>query len=457
MLGEYESTMESKTRNLIALTVIAVLAAASIWLFWPLSEKITQGLDIKGGLSVILTAKPLGASPLTPDTVQRVEDILVERVNGFGVSEASVQRQGQDSFLVQLPGVENAQQALELLGEPGKLEFIDMASVTDTATVALMNEQYLAETSVEPTQTPDALDPDKYEPFMTGEVITDAQVSVDQIGNPAVSVEMDDTGADIWGEVTTRLAGTGQTVAVALDGRVKSIASVSEPINDGDTLISGSFTVDEAKRLAAVLQSGAMPALIDIDESRVVGPTLGQQSLNQGLLAGLIGLAFVAVFMALYYRGLGVLSWVSLALYGVIFLGVLAVLSAMGIFSMTLPGIAGIILTIGVAADTSILIFERLKEEVAAGKTYRSAAKSGVRHAIATSIDADVVTLVSALALYWLAIGPVKGFAFTLILGIIIDLVVAILFTGPVVRMLAEGPMMKTPALFGMKGGSHNG
>jgi preprotein translocase subunit SecD/SecD/SecF fusion protein len=147
----------------------------------------------------------------------------------------------------------------------------------------------------------------------------------------------------------------------------------------------------------------------------------------------------------------------ALGVYALLLFGILGVLSSLGVFSMTLPGIAGIILTIGVAADTSILIFERLKEEIDAGKTHRSAAKSAVRSAIATSIDADVVTLVSAIALYALAIGPVRGFAFTLILGIAVDLVAAILFTGPIVRMLAEGAMSKVPALFGVGGGGNRG
>lgn len=449
--------MEPKTRNLIALAVIAVLAAVSAWQAWPPADKITQGLDLKGGLSVILTAQPLSGDSLTEDTVQRVENILVERVNGFGVSEATVQRQGQSAFLIQMPGVDNAQEALKLLGEPGKLEFIDYASITDTATADLIVRQIEADRSTETTSTLPRLDSSKYTAFMTGEVITDAVVTTDELGNVAVSVSMNDSGETVWGEKTTALASTQGQIVIVLDGYAKSAPAVQTPILDGDTLITGSFTVDEAKGLAAVLQSGAMPAEIVIDESRVVGPTLGQDSLNKGLMAGLIGLAFVALFMALYYRGLGLVSWVALALYGMIFGGVLAVLSALNIFSMTLPGVAGVILTIGVAADTSILIFERLKEEVEGGKTYRSAAKSGVRHAIATSIDADVVTLVSALSLWFFAIGPVKGFAFTLIVGIIIDLAVAILFTGPVVRMLAEGPMMKAPALFGMKGGGQRG
>jgi len=448
--------MDPKIRNWIAIAVAFALAAVAWWQLWPPATEITKGLDIKGGLSVILTATPLGSEPLTEETISRVETILVERVDQFGVSEALVQRQGTNSFLVQLPGIKNSQEALQLLGEPGKLEFVDLSSVTDTATVELIAGQIEARRSGVTTDMA-TLDEDKYDAFMTGEVIETAIVTTDEFGNPAVSLTMSDEGAKVWAEVTTRLQPTNGQIAIVLDGVAYSAPAVQSAILTGDTIITGTFTVDEAKALAAVLQSGAMPVEVNIDEAQVVDATLGAESLSQGLTAGLIGLAFVAAFMALYYRGLGVLSWVSLALYGIMFLGILATLSGFGVFSLTLPGIAGMILTIGVAADTSILVFERLKEEVEAGKTYRSAAKSGVRHAIGTSIDADVVTLVSAIALYALAIGPVRGFAFTLILGIIIDLVVALLFTGPAVRLLAEGVMPKAPALFGLKAGDSRG
>ena len=448
--------MKFKPTNTLALVALAVLMALSAWQFWPIGEKITQGLDIKGGLSVTLTAEPLSGAELSEDTMGRVETILTERVNGFGVSEATVQRQGQNAFLVQLPGVKNAQDALELLGEPGKLEFVDMSSITDTATIELIGAQLDAEFSDETTTLP-KLDEGGYTAFMTGEVITDARVTTDEFGNPAVSVSMDSAGAQTWGEVTSRLAAFQGQVMIALDGYAKSAPAVQTAILDGDTLITGSFTVEEAKGLAAILQSGAMPANIEIDESRVVGPTLGKESLNQGLIAGLVGVALVALFMIAYYRGLGLVSVLALLAYGVLMMGSLGILSRMNAFALTLPGIAGLILGIGVAADTSILIFERFQEELDSGKTHRSAAKSAVRHAIATSIDADIVTLVSAVALYALAIGPVRGFAFTLILGIVVDLVAALLFTGPVLRMLAEGTMSKAPAFWGVKGGGTRG
>lgn len=445
--------MDVKNRNLMGLGVVVLLVALAIWQFWPPAEKITQGLDIKGGLSVILTVAPLGEQDLTEDVVERVETILVQRVNGFGVSEATVQRQGQNAFLIQLPGVQNAQEALDLLGEPGKLEFVDMSSITDTATVDLIYRHIEADRSAEATEALPALDPEMYEPFMTGEVITAAQVTTDQFNNAAVSITMNKSGSDIWAEVTTRLAPTRGQVLIVLDGIAKSAPAVQEPILTGDTQITGTFTFDEAKRLAAVLQSGALPVEIRIDESREVGATLGQDSLRQGLVAALIGLGLVALFMALYYRGLGVISWFSLAIFASLFLGVLAFMSRMGAFALSLPGIAGMVLTIGLAADSSILQFERFREEVRLGKTFRSAAKSGTRHAIGTSIDADVVTLVSAAAIYLFAIGPVRGFALTLMIGITIDIIVMTLFTRTAIVLLAESVVAKAPALFGMKGG----
>jgi len=444
--------MDPKTRNAVALAVIAALVGLALWQALPLDTKITQGLDIKGGLSVILTAEPLGTAPLTEDAIERVETILVERVNGFGVSEATVQRQGANAFLIQLPGVRDAREALDLLGKPGKLEFVDLGSITDTATLDLATRQIEADRSGDTTDLP-KLDGDTYEPFMTGEVITAAQVTTDQFNNAAVSISMSKEGTDIWADVTTRLYPTRGQILIVLDGLAKSAPAVQEPILTGDTQITGSFTFDEAKRLAAVLQSGALPVEISIDESRVVGPTLGQDSLRQGLLAALLGLGLVAVFMAVYYRGLGVISWFSLLIFASIFLGVLALLSRLGAFALSLPGIAGMVLTIGLAADSSILQFERFKEEVRLGKTFRSAAKSGTRHAIGTSIDADVVTLVSAAAIYLFAIGPVRGFALTLMIGILIDIVVMTLFTRTAIVLLAESVIAKAPALFGMKGG----
>ncbi len=427
--------MDPKMRNILALAAIAVLVAASWFMFWPVDQQIRQGLDIQGGLSVTLTAQETTMSPVNEDAMQRAELIVRNRVDTLGVAEASIQRQGQESILVQLPGISDPEEALETLGSTGQLEFVDPASVETTAPIT------------EGTR----LEPGTYQPFMTGEVVTDAAVGADQLGNTNVSVTFDAEGAETWATYTTNHV--GDQVAIVLDGVVRSAPVIREPILGGDTEISGDFTPDEAKRLQTVLETGALPVSLEFSESRVVGPTLGSDSLRQGLLAALVGLGLVAVYMALYYRGLGVISWASLTIFSSLFLGILAVLSDLGSFALSLPGIAGIVLTIGLASDSSILIFERFKEEVRIGKSLRSAAKTGTKHAIWTSLDANLVTLVSAIVLYAVAIGPVKGFAFTLSLGVLCDIVVMVLFTRTTVVMLAESAVRKHPWVFGVKGG----
>ncbi len=407
---------------------------------------ITQGLDIQGGLSVILTARETSQTAITDDVMDRAELIVRNRVDKLGASEAVIQRQGADSILVQLPGIKNANEALDVLGSTGQLEFVDVNSISDPAVQASV----LAYTG-QPGQQRPTLPPGSYTPFMTGEVVTDSSIGSDNLGNLEVQVAMSAEGSQIWGQYTSQ--NVGNRIAIVLDGQVQSAPSINEPILGGNTSISGSFTAEEAKQLQTVLETGALPVTLDFSESRVVGPTLGQESLRQGVLAALIGLGLVAIYMALFYRGLGVITWVSLSFFASIFLGVLAMLSSFGAFALSLPGIAGIVLTIGLAADSSILIFERFKEEVSMGKTYRSAAKSGTRHAIMTSLDANLVTFVSALVMFLVAIGPVRGFALTLMIGLVIDLTVAILFTRTVVVWLAESVIPKMPGLFGVKGG----
>jgi len=428
--------MDSKQKNLLAIAAVIVLTLIAVWQFWPLDTQIRQGLDIQGGMSVILSAVDTSETPVTDDAMDRAELIVRNRVDALGVSEASIQRQGVDAILVQLPGISDPDEALETLGSTGQLEFVDAASIVTTGLV----------------EQGTALEPGSYEPFLTGEVITGAQASIEPNTNKfVVNVQFDKDGSGIWGEYTS--THIGKQIAIVLDGVVQSAPVVRDAILDGNTQISGSFTAEEAKRLTTVLETGALPVSLEFSESRVVGPTLGQDSLKKGLIAALIGLGLVALFMALYYRGLGVIAWFSLMIFGSLFMGVLAVLSDMGAFALSLPGIAGIVLTIGLAADSSILIFERLKEEVRMGKSLRSAAKNGTKHAILTSLDADLVTLVSALVLYAVAIGPVRGFAFTLSLGVVCDIIVMTLFTRTAVIFFAESGLSEKPSLFGLRGG----
>lgn len=422
--------MNLRQFNALAVVIVIVLVAVSWYLFWPADEKITQGLDIQGGLSVILTAQETTATPVTDAVMDRAEFIVRNRVDRLGAAEASIQRQGASSILVQLPGIGNAEEALAVLGATGQLEIRDVPSVDATGAPVLG------------------------EVLLRGDVITGASISTDQFGNYSVDVSFSPEGTQSWAEITT--ARVGRQIAIVLDGVVQSAPVVQEPILGGQTSITGDFTVEEATQLRTVLETGALPVTLEFSEARAVGPTLGQESLDRGLYAILAGLAMVSIYLLAFYRLLGVLSLLSLFVFASIFLAVLAVLSTLGWFALSLPGIAGVVLTIGLAADSSILMNERFKEEVASGKTIRSAAKSSTRHAIGTSVDADLVTMVSALALYLVAIGPVRGFALTLMIGILCDLIGMFLLKRPLIMILAENVMAKAPRWFALPKGSTN-
>jgi protein-export membrane protein SecD len=444
--------MDSKQWNLVSLGIVAALVVGAVWAFWPPATQIKRGLDIQGGLSVILTADKANVDS---SVMERALRIVQNRVDGLGVSEATVQREGATSILVQLPGVRDAESALKILGSTGQLEFVDWNSIPATEAAAWDDYETKLRQGGAATE-PKSLTKGSYKILLTGDVVTNAVAEADSSnpGNYAVSMQFNNTGRVTWGTITTEYSLTNRRVAIVLDGRIQSAPQVISAITDGNSQITGTFTADEAKRLATVLQTGALPVSLKFSDTQEVGPTLGQASLNQGLLAAVAGVLIVAVYLAIYYRGLGVLSWFGLAIFAVLYLGILGLLSRAGAFALSLPGIAGIVLSIGLAADTSILIFERFREEVGMGRSPRTAAKSGSKHALLTSIDADVVTLVSAIFLYSIAIGQVRGFALTLILGLITDLTVGILFTRPMVIILAESVISKMPALFGVKGGA---
>ncbi|MCL2025153.1 MAG: protein translocase subunit SecD [Coriobacteriia bacterium] len=436
--------MDKRQKNLLLLAGAALLVVGSWLLFWPPQERITQGLDIQGGLSVILRAEAEPGQEVTPDMMERAETVLRNRVDGLGVREASVQRQGTNQLVIQIPGIDDPQTALDVLGETGRLEFVDVASINDTEVAALFLSSPGSDIELKPgTYAPIEIDGVR----LTGEVVKDAQVAQDQTGALVVNIQMTSDGARAWGVYTS--THIGQQVAVVLDGVVKSAPVVSNAIMTGDTQISGNFTADEARNLRTVLVSGSLPVTLVTDETLIVGPTLGQDSLSRGVLAVVIGLSLVAVYVTIYYRGLGLITVGSLLAFASTFVGVLALMSMAGVFSLTLPGIAGIALTIGLAADASVLVNERILEEVRGGKSISAAVDSGSKHGIMTAIDANVVTLVSALMLYLVAVGMVKGFALTLMIGIACNVAIMFLFGRPAVILL--GPVIeKRPKLWGL-------
>jgi SecD/SecF fusion protein len=262
---------------------------------------------------------------------------------------------------------------------------------------------------------------------------------------------LDAEAAQAFGEVTTALYPTKGKIAIVLDGNIQSAPAVQNAITDGRVAITGDYDLNGANSLKTVLESGSLPVSLSVINSQVVGPTLGQESLASGVLVAIIGLCLVAVYLLIFYRGIGLLTAAAIAVFAVLYLGVLALLSFFGQFALSLAGIAGIVLAIGVAADSSILVLERFKEEIRMGRSVRAASITGVRHAITTSIDADLVTLVSALALFFIAVGSVKGFGLTLALGVICDIATMLLFKAPLIRLLAPSVITRHPGFWGVK------
>lgn len=425
------------------LVFLVCLLAVCVWGFTPLSERITQGLDVRGGVSVIMTAsKPDGSQP-TSDEMSTATQIIQDRVNKLGASETTVQQQGTNSILIQIPGATDADSAIQTIGQTGKLEFVRLDTIGDADALLKLNN---GKTGVE-------LQQGTYTAFLDGSHITQttvAQASNTATGEYAVNITLDDEGSQAFAEVTKELAPTNGRIAIVLDGVVSSAPAVQSEITGGQVSITGNFTLEEANALKTVLDSGSLPVTLTYSESRVVGPTLGQDSLRQGIVAIAVGVAIVVVYLFVFYRGLGLLTLGSLGVFAILYLGLLALLSHFGAFALTLPGLAGMVLTTGSAADSSILVLERFREEIRMGRSPRNASISGAKHGIMTSLDADAVTLVTALALFFVAVGSVKGFGLTLALGIVCDVVTMLCFKAPALRLLARTAIPAHPKFWGI-------
>ena len=319
-----------KRRYITTLVVLVVALGVCIFGFTPVSEKITQGLDIKGGVSVILTATTSDGGTPSSEDMATATQIVQQRVNALGANEVTVQQQGSNSILVQIPGATDAESTVAAIGQTGHLEFVRLDEIGDADALAKLN-----------AGTEDVkLKEGTYTAFLDGSSIT--KTSVTQTSNSAtgyysVNVSFNEEGKEKFAEVTKELAPTNGRIAIVLDGVVKSAPAVQSEITDGEVSITGQFTLDEATSLKTVLDSGSLPVTLTMSESRVVGPTLGQDSLNQGLFAICIGVALVIIYLFVFYQGLGLLTMGSLIVFGIIYLGMLALLSSFGAFSLTLP------------------------------------------------------------------------------------------------------------------------
>lgn len=461
----------SDTRwRITSLVFVFLLVLGSLYLAFPPQEKINQGLDIQGGLSVVMSAQTTDGSTPTTEQMELSKSIIEERVNALGASETVVQIQGDDQILVQIPGMSDSQQALATIGKTGVLEFARLDSFTDEEVRDTIDSGgYMTVSS----NTKDAyvseggttydlgtteyehmsVEAGTYTPMFTGDHIKNVSISreSDVSANYAVDVELDDVGAAAFAQASKDLVGDHGKIVIILDGQVNSAPAVQSEILDGRVQITGDYDLDGAKALQTVLNSGSLPVSFTYEQATTVGPTLGQGELQAGVLAMLLGLALVMIYLLFFYKGYGLLTAANMIVFAIIYLGILAGLSALGAFSLSLAGIAGVILAIGMAADSSILVIERFKEEIKEGRSVKAASISGVRHAIITSVDADVVSLISAVALFLFATSTIKGFGLTLGIGILCDLFVMIFFKAPLVRLLAPKVMRDHPAFWGLK------
>ena len=462
-----ESKKMSAARKNVWLVILAcVLIIGSIVAFMPPDKTINQGLDIRGGLSVVLSAKSTDGGDVSTEDMEKSRSIIESRVNALGATEATVATQGSNQILVQIPGLSDTQTALDTIGKTGKLEFARLDSFTDDTVVTQINNgNYASEGTVKDELTGISLpsgetqhltvEEGTYTPLISGDNITKVNVgkASETSAYYSVNVTLDSAGTQSFAEATKELVSSKGKIVIILDGEVQSAPAVQSEITGGEVSITGNYTKEEAQSLQTILESGSLPVSFKYEQSQVVGPTVGQTALTMGVLVALIGLLLVMIYLLFFYEGLGIITAAAIAVFAIMYMGILALLSRMGQFSLSMAGLAGVVLTIGMAADSSILTLERFREEIRMGKSVRAASISGVRHGILTSIDADVVSLVSALTLFFLASASVKGFGMTLALGIVCDIVMMLVFKAPIIRLLAPKHIAKHPGFWGVKDG----
>lgn len=392
--------------------------------------EIARQETVNGVLTMTLAFPAREIAQLRKMTVEQALETIRNRIDQFGVSEPDIRIQGDQQVLIQLPGIQDTQRAKELIGKTALLEFklVDETQSPEAARAGRISpgSELLYGSETDPVsgrtvKTPYVV---KKRAALTGAYLTDARVQIDsQYNRPYVSMTFDKKGARLFERVTGE--NINKRLAIVLDGTVHSAPNINDRIAGGSAMISGNFTMEEAADLAIVLRAGALPAPVNILEERTVGPSLGTDSIRTGLISMIVGGIFVVVFMAMYYRRAGLIADFALILNLVL---IAAGLAAFGV-TLTMPGIAGIILTIGMAIDANVLIFERIREELHLGKTFRSAVEQGYGHATRTIVDANLTTLIVTAVLFQFGTGPIKGFAVTLSLGVVASVFTALTCT----------------------------
>jgi preprotein translocase subunit SecD len=480
--------MNTGRNNLIILGLVVVLmglAAYFIFVRQPVAEATQLGLDLEGGVSVQLQGFQSDGSEVTRDEMEKAVEVIRQRVDSLGVTEPEIQIQGQDQVSVNIPGITDDDRAVEVIGRTAQLGFYEVlatdaqlsvpdgeAAKDEIREVLRENEAFReGETKIlfEESQSPEGqgtlvagyVVPS--EPDLTGGALNRANLDRDPQGRLVVQMTFNREGADGFGDLSQRIAeealavgqpGSGQ-VAIVLDEDVISAPTVEERLDQGTVIISNDSSPtglpqEEAEELEIVLQTGALPVNMEVLSVTTIGPTLGADSLRSGLWAMLAGFVLVLIFLAFIYRALGVVADLALLIYALLLWGIIVAIPV----TMTLPGIAGIVLSVGVAADANIVIFERIKEEIRRGRTTRSAIGVGYQKGFRAILDGNITTLITAFILFALSSGSVRGFAVLLIIGVVLSMFTAIVVTRALLGVLSGRGVQLSPALLGVSKGS---
>src|SRR6195952_469111 len=411
-----------------ALTKLRELSQPLGGLLGSSGQRSVEVTDAGGGL-IRLTVPPAAINDRIRQSVEQSIQIVERRVNELGTVEPLIQRQGADRILVQVPGLQDPTRLKELLGKTAKLDF-RMVDQTVSPEQALQGRPPADSDVLMSSTAPKTPYVIKKQILVSGGDLTDAQPGFDQrTSEPIVSFRFNTSGSRKFAQATSE--NVGQPFAIVLDNEVISAPVIREPITGGSGQISGSFTVQAANDLSILLRAGALPAPLTIIEERTVGPGLGQDSIEKGELAAYVGSILVIVFMLLTYRLFGVFANIAVAINVAMIFGILSLLNA----TLTLPGIAGIVLTVGIAVDSNVLIYDRIREELRGGRTAISAIDAGFKRALSTILDSNITTFIAAAVLFYIGTGPVRGFAVTLGIGIITTVFTAFLFT----RLIVAG------------------
>ncbi|MEW5945092.1 MAG: protein translocase subunit SecD [bacterium] len=411
-----------------AVLIAVVVSACAAWIGWrwrtdPLGP-INLGLDLRGGVHILLECLPTKETPVNEENVRGVITVMRNRLDPEGVREIAIQRQGARWVNIEIPGERDPEKVERLIGERGVLEFVD--------------------TRGKSYEQGDELPADRRVLF-TGKELKAASAGFDNLGRPAVNFELKRRGAELFETFTKR--NLEKYLAIVLDGRVISCPRIKSVIFGGTGIIEGSFSREEIQELVAILNAGRLPLEVRIAQKDAVSPTLGADSIRRSLHAGVVGVCLVLAFMIAYYRLPGVVADVALMFYVLLLFGLLSMFNA----TLTLPGIAGFILSIGMAVDANILIIERMREELRWGKTLKAGLEAGFSRAFTAILDSNVTTLIATAVLYALGTGPIRGFAVTLSLGILVSMFSAIMISRVLFAVVTSMRGAQSLSLYGVK------